>query len=216
MWSKHERCDSTTYPPVVMGMSAVIWATMFYLCSMTDRNHKRLIKQTQWNTFVLYYAINTTLPLFIYSSTHSLIPNPWRIVLPAFVYFAFMSILSIYYTCRSQKALNAACQSLSNAFDVNGDVPMCGALLDQFAGTGHVNPSVLYYAYLVCIYAVMFLWIFLSTLMLLRCVFGVDFQKTGMEIKPISCGVSESMAPTPLAQHKGFAMDKKEQLMEDI
>lgn len=47
MWSKHERCDSVTYPPVIMGMSAIIWATMFYLCSMTDRNHKRLIKQTQ-------------------------------------------------------------------------------------------------------------------------------------------------------------------------
>lgn len=44
MWSKHERCDSVTYPPVIMGMSAIIWMTMFYLCSMTDRNHKRLIQ----------------------------------------------------------------------------------------------------------------------------------------------------------------------------
>lgn len=140
----------------------------------------------------------------------SLIPNPWRIVLPAFVYFAFMAVLSIYYTCRTQKVLNEACHYLSNAFDRNGAVPKCGALLDQFAAdVGLVRPSVLYYAYFSCVYAVLILWIFLSALMLLRCMFGVDFQKTGVEIRPIStsCGiaVSSSMAPTPLAQHKGFA-----------
>lgn len=169
LWSKHELCDSVTYPPVIMGMSAVIWATMFYMCSMTDRNRR------------------------------SLIPNPWRIVLPAFVYFVFMAILSVYFACRSHGALNAVCNSLSNAFDRNGLLPSCGALLDQFGGH---STSVLYYSFLTCTYSVLVLWTFLSVFMLLRCLLGTDFQRTGVEIRELSSGLTVSSAPTPEVQHK--------------
>lgn len=143
--------------------------------------------------------ISLSLSLF-----HSLIPNPWRIVLPAFVYFAFMSMVAIYFTIRSQQSLNGVCESLSSAFIQSGEVPKCPQLMDQFAvaSTGHwVAPSVLFFAFYVCMYSVMVLWLFLSGLMLFRCLFGVDFQRTGVEINHIT---SASKAPTPLIEHKAL------------
>lgn len=110
-----------------------------------------------------------------------------------------MSILSIYYAVHSLQSINGACQSLASAFDRNGSIPSCARLFDQFAvgsARHYVNASVLYYAFYVCTYSVMILWIFLSALMLFRCLLGVDFVRTDVEIKPISV-LSVSQAPTP-------------------
>lgn len=128
--------------------------------------------------------------------------------MPALVYFVCMSILSIYYAVHSLQSINGACHSLGSAFDRNGSIPSCARLCDQFAGghyAGHyVNASALYYAFYVCTYSVMILWIFLSALMLFRCLFGVDFVRTDVEIKPIAVLLSASQAPTPpLMERRG-------------
>lgn len=146
----------------------------------------------------------------------SLIPNPWRIVLPAFVYFVSMAILSIYYTVHAHQSMDSACESLASAFDRNGSIPSCPQLFDQFAVEAaekagrhyYVSASALYYVFYVCSYSVMVLWIFLSALMLFRCLFGVDFVRHDMEIKPISV-LSASQTPTPLIGHKSFGEEGK-------
>lgn len=115
-----------------------------------------------------------------------------------------MSVVAVYFTVWSHSALNGACASLSNALDKSGPIPSCGGLFDLFAprlAKHYVNASVLFYAFYVCTYATLILWIFLSALMLCRCLLGVDFQRTAVEIKPMS-GVSVSMAPTPLIERK--------------
>lgn len=132
---------------------------------------------------VLHWLFNITNLLSILS----LIPNPWRIVLPAFAFFLLMAVLSVFYACRSQGLLNKTCDSLSEAFDRNGSIPACPDLFNHFTRPiGLVKASVLYFAFIAFSYLTMIFWWCLTLLMLLRCLLGVDFQRTEVEIKPLS------------------------------
>lgn len=129
-------------------------------------------------------------------SISSLIPNPWRIVLPAFAFFLLMAVLSSVSACRSQGLLSDTCDSLSYAFDRNGTVPGCPDLFNHFTRPiGLVKASVLYFAYIAFTYSAMIFWWCLTLIMLLRCLLGVDFQRTEVEIKPLS-----TVPSTPTAQ----------------
>lgn len=119
---------------------------------------------------------------------YSVIPNPWRIVFPAVLYFAFMAVLSIYYCVKVHELFSEMCLNLAIAFDK--DAPSCATLMDQLTQAGLVKTSALYISFFVFIYFVLVLWVALSALLLLRCLFGVDFQKISVDIKPLSAPVS--------------------------
>lgn len=121
-----------------------------------------------------------------------MLPDPWRIVLPALIFFLCMALLSTFYTVHSVRRLSAVCNQLILSDD-NGTVSMatCASTIDQVLlaplsnpDYAALSPSALYYSLTVCIYAVTFMWLLAVCLLTVRCIFGSDFKAVTVQVTP--------------------------------
>jgi uncharacterized membrane protein len=115
----------------------------------------------------------------------SFLPQPWRIVTPAFGFFLVMSIVSIVYLFIVQGGMNSFCQSIKGFLP---DVP-CDIVINRYMETsfekGAIPPSI-YRKILSSVNVITFiLWLASLLVLLARIFFVIDFQLVRVTVKSV-------------------------------
>lgn len=149
-WGSMTTCDYLSYVPLTEAIIATIWITLFLMCGNGGR------------------------------SNHAFVEEPWRIVLPALVFFVVMTIISAIHQIILTSRLNHFCDDLkSNFYDKS--IP-CSLVINRFSFNDELSNHTLISAALNYNLSVAFSWIRLAlwalavAVMMLRCVYGTDFE----------------------------------------
>lgn len=117
------------------------------------------------------------------SDPHSFLPQPWRIVSPALVFFLVMTILSLVNLVIVQNGMESFCQSFKQQLpDVSCDIAMNRFMLVPFDSM-KVSPGVLYKVLTSFNYGTFGLWLLSVIVLLARIVFVIDFQLVRVTLK---------------------------------
>ncbi|KAH8362866.1 hypothetical protein KR084_002039 [Drosophila pseudotakahashii] len=156
------------------------------------------------------------------SKKSSVLPKPWRIVLPSIIIFSVMSLGSVIYTILTNGYLKHLCGQLREKL-TDPTAISCGDAIALLRPTVH-NHSVSHDAYLElfrCSYVIgMVLWIVALLVMVLRFIFAVDFQVVDIDemfdnerygspqvqIQPVYTEVVQQSSP----QHQGQMRPRSE------
>ncbi|XP_017848874.1 uncharacterized protein LOC108604104 isoform X2 [Drosophila busckii] len=131
-------------------------------------------------------AIIWTAMCLIYQTGHkktSVLPKPWRIVVPSIVMFTLMTVSSIAYTILTNGYLKRLCSQLRQEL-TNSAAISCGdamSLLRPFVNEHRISHDA-YLQLFRCSYIVcLVLWLLALLLMLLRYSLALDFQLVDIE-----------------------------------
>uniref|UniRef100_A0A1Q3G534 Putative conserved plasma membrane protein n=1 Tax=Culex tarsalis TaxID=7177 RepID=A0A1Q3G534_CULTA len=147
-WSRHEFCEYLTYTPLVHALAGVIWLALF---TMHGHGGKGI---------------------------GSIIPKPWRIVIPSLLFFLVCLISAMVSASRTTDGLRGLCRQFDQV--PGGTNLECGALLDFYSledVRGElIAPDKNYYL------LASFPWIWVTSyvcaavILVLRIILVVDFQ----------------------------------------
>lgn len=100
----------------------------------------------------------------------------WRIVMPAILFFTMMVIVSIYYSIVLERTLYDFCAEFRKHLNVT-NLP-CDELMNQYAIniTSTAMPSSNYVLSQAFSWITMVLWLIALIIMIVRCVYVVDFE----------------------------------------
>ncbi|XP_032592781.1 uncharacterized protein LOC6564139 isoform X2 [Drosophila grimshawi] len=150
----------------------------------------------------------------------SVLPKPWRIVVPSILIFTLMSLLSACYTILTDAYLKRLClnlrQGLSNPLAIScGDaIAVLRPYMHEHSVSHDAYLDIFRFSYVIS----MTLWILALLVMVLRCAFAVDFQLVDIDdmfdgrrahMQPIQPVYTEVLQTSP--QHKQQARPKSEE-----
>lgn len=156
VWGEPASCDFGVYIPICQSCFGIIMTTMFIICGKGGK--------TEPNSFL---------------------PQPWRIVTPAIIFFLVMTILSIVNLVIVERGMNQFCESLNKkATDIG-----CDVALNRFMASSieelTLAPSVYYKLLTSFNYSSFGIWILSLLVLLARIIFVVDFQLVRVTVKTI-------------------------------
>lgn len=155
-WGKKSSCDFGVYIPICQSCFAIIMAVMFIMCGRGGK--------TEPNAFL---------------------PQPWRIVSPALIFFLVMTIVSIVNLVLIQSGMSTFCESFERHLpDVSCDVAMNRfktVSIDELK----VWPGVLRQMLSWFNYISFSIWLLSLIVLLARIMFVIDFQLVRVTVKTI-------------------------------
>jgi hypothetical protein len=155
-WGSKSSCDLGVYIPVCQSFFGIIMATMFVMCGRGGK-----------------------------SKPDSFLPQPWRIVTPALVFFLVMTILSIVYLFNVQGGMNSFCQSLEEVIpDISCDIAMNRYMEVSYEKV--VIPPSIHRRILSALNIItLMLWLASLLVLLARILFVIDFQLIRVTVKSV-------------------------------
>lgn len=113
------------------------------------------------------------------------LPQPWRIVSPAVIFFLIMMILSIANLVIIQSGMKSLCESFARAVpDLGCDIPLNRFMIAQMDQM-KVSPSVFYKMLTSFNYIAFTFWLLSLLVMLARIVLVIDFQLVRVTVKTV-------------------------------
>lgn len=150
-WGENTQCDWSLYLPIFQCCFGIIMTSFFIICGKGGK-----------------------------SNEHSFLMQPWRIVIPALIFFLFMFIISILQIHILHGGMNVFCDNLTQ----NDQNISCYDALNAFVISPVDYETNNYYIALQILDWVIFsLWLFLATIMLIRIIFVIDFQLVRVTIR---------------------------------
>jgi hypothetical protein len=150
-WGFKSSCEYSVFIPIFQLCFAIILSVMFVICGKGGKG-----------------------------DTHSFLPQPWRIVTPALVFFLVMLFMSIAYVSIVQSGVTSFCKELTK------NIPGidCSIALNHFALRSYAAmPSTYLILLNVFIWILLSCWIILTTIMIARIILAVDFQLVKITVK---------------------------------
>uniref|UniRef100_A0A7G3AKK7 Uncharacterized protein n=1 Tax=Lutzomyia longipalpis TaxID=7200 RepID=A0A7G3AKK7_LUTLO len=155
-FGQHTYCDYVAFPPIVMGMFAIVWATFFLICGYGSKGNATLL------------------------------PKPWRILTPSIIFVILMTIASVIHSVYVTVKMGQMCDELQTSLGKIIEENSCRAALNAIDGDHHgLRSFILYQIVLIASYIVLTLWILLNIFLGLRCISGKDFQHVQVTMHPI-------------------------------
>lgn len=120
--------------------------------------------------------------IYIFFLNYRFVEEPWRIVLPALVFFMVMTIISSVHLILIVTRLNGFCDSLK--FDFHDKSIPCGLLLDRFSlkDIAIIPASSNYLLSIIFAWLTLLLWASAVIIMMLRFVYGTDFEMIDLPV----------------------------------
>lgn len=119
------------------------------------------------------------------SAPHSFLPQPWRIVTPALVFFLIMTILSIVNLVIVQRGMDKFCESFERVIpDIGCDVGMNRFMIASIDDV-KLSPSILHKMLTSFNYVAFSFWLLSLLVLLVRIMFVIDFQLVQVTVKTI-------------------------------
>lgn len=122
-----------------------------------------------------------------------MLTKPWRLVMPATIFFCIMMILSITHASLLASHLSNLCDQLQEAMikDPNSKIS-CGYLIEEFSliSADALMPGSNYNVLQVAITVKAILWLLALIIMALRVIFAADFQLLRMSVETKSSSSS--------------------------
>lgn len=119
------------------------------------------------------------------SEPHSFLPQPWRIVSPALVFFLIMTILSIVNLVIVQTGMRVFCEGFESEYPELG----CSIAMNRFMvkkiGQVKLSPSTFYKMLSSFNYLAFSFWLLSLLWLLARVIFVIDFQLVKVTVKTI-------------------------------
>ena len=116
---------------------------------------------------------------------NSFLPQPWRIVTPALIFFLVMTILSIVNLVIVEKGMSDFCKSMEIKVPDIG----CDVAINRFKSTvidsDNLSPSTYYTLLTSFNYTTFGIWVLSLLVLLARIIFVIDFQLVRITIKTI-------------------------------
>uniref|UniRef100_A0A1L8D743 Uncharacterized protein n=2 Tax=Nyssomyia neivai TaxID=330878 RepID=A0A1L8D743_9DIPT len=155
-FGQHTYCDYVAFPPIVMGMFAIVWATFFLICGYGSKG------------------------------SGTLLPKPWRILTPSIIFVIIMTIASVIHNIYLTLQMQQMCDQLQAALGKIIEDNSCRGALNAIDGDHYgVRSFILYQIIRISSYIALSLWIILIIFLGLRCVSGKDFQHVQVTMHPI-------------------------------
>lgn len=155
VWGKQVSCDFGVFIPVFQSIFGIIMTTMFAICGRGGR-----------------------------TDPQSFLPQPWRIVSPALIFFLVMTILSIVNLVLIESGMSNLCKSFRNhVSDID-----CNVALNRYAFSTNVMeiPTSIFHQLVTSFNYITFgLWFISLLVVLARIMFVVDFQLVRVTVKTI-------------------------------
>jgi hypothetical protein len=119
------------------------------------------------------------------ADTNSFLPQPWRIVSPALIFFLCMTILSIINLVIIQGGMKTFCDSMQKELpDISCDVAM-NRYMDAAVDEIIVSPGTLYITLTIFNYVTFAFWLLSLLVLIARIIFVIDFQLVRVTIKTV-------------------------------
>ncbi|XP_055716301.1 uncharacterized protein LOC129810075 isoform X2 [Phlebotomus papatasi] len=155
-FGQHTYCDYVAFPPIVIGMFSIIWATFFLICGYGSKG------------------------------SGTLLPKPWRILTPSIIFVIFMTIASAIHSVYLTLEMGELCEQLQAATLKFIIGESCKNALDATDGDLYGIPSfTLYQIITISSYAALCIWIILIIYLGMRCISGKDFQHVQINMHPV-------------------------------
>lgn len=114
------------------------------------------------------------------SSERSFLMQPWRIVIPALIFFLVMFVVTIVEIRVLHNGLGVFCDNLTK----NDPTTSCYEAMNAFVIVPiDYDPSIHYIALYTIDWVIFALWFFLAAIMLIRIIFVIDFQLVRVTIR---------------------------------
>lgn len=116
---------------------------------------------------------------------HAFLPQPWRIVSPALIFFLVMMIFSIVNLVIIQSGMRSVCESLEKFVpDLGCDIALNRFMIAQVEQM-KVSPSIHYKMLTSFNYTAFTFWLLSLLVMLARIIFVIDFQLVRVTVKTV-------------------------------
>lgn len=116
---------------------------------------------------------------------HAFLPQPWRIVSPALIFFLIMMIFSIANLVIIQSGMKSVCDSFAkNVPDIGCDIALNRYMIVQMDQI-KLSPSAVYKMLTTFNYTAFSFWLLSLMVMLARIVFVIDFQLVRVTVKTV-------------------------------
>ncbi|XP_059609747.1 uncharacterized protein LOC132257052 isoform X2 [Phlebotomus argentipes] len=152
-------CDYVAFPPVVMGLFSIIWATFFLICGYGSK------------------------------SSGTLLPKPWRILTPSIIFSIVMTIASMIHSVYLTLEMRQLCEQLSIAsirYFADAQQSSCQDIMNLLDGDQYgLTTFTLYQIFTIASYITISLWIVTVIFLIFRCISGKDFQHVEVHMHPI-------------------------------
>lgn len=156
VWGKKSTCDFGVYIPISQSLFGIIMAVMFVICGKGGK-----------------------------SDSNSFLPQPWRIVTPAIVFFVIMTSLSIANLAIIQGGMNDFCESFNKILPDVGCTVAMNRYMDARIEDIKLTPGMYYKLVTSFNYTTFGCWLLSLLVLVARIVFVVDFQLVKVSVKTI-------------------------------
>lgn len=156
MWGVHKDCDFAVYVPLFQGITATIWITLFLVCGNGGVNKK---------------------------ADSSLVPKPYLVVMPAFIYFIAMIIVAAVEAAFINDGIALFCRELQNVTERNNS--SCRELFNDYSSRFEdsneemysvLSPEWNYLLTLIFCWSSLGVFCLCLVIMIMRCIFVADFE----------------------------------------
>lgn len=155
-WGPKNSCDLGVYIPIGQTCFGIIMATMLVICGKGGKGEP-----------------------------HAFLPQPWRIVSPALLFFLIMMILSIVNLVIIQSGMTSVCESFAKAVpDLGCDIALNRYMIVPMEQM-KLSPSAFYKMLTSFNYTAFAFWLLSLLVMLARIIFVIDFQLVRVTVKTI-------------------------------
>lgn len=182
VWGNKVKCDFGIYIPVFQSIFGIIMATMFVICGKGGK-----------------------------SDPQSFLPQPWRIVSPALIFFLIMTIISIVELVFIEGGMGEFCEQFgSHLSDMSCMIALNHFKLAPVKGM-QVSPGVLIRLVSSFNYIAFSCWFISMLVLLARVLFVIDFQLVRVTVKTIEFekGDEKTSFQAVEVEHSGNEEERK-------
>lgn len=173
-WGKTSTCDFGVYIPICQTCFGIIMTVMFIICGKGGK-----------------------------SEPHAFLPQPWRIVSPALMFFLVMTMLSIADVIIIQSGMNKFCESFAEYFpDVDCDTSM-NRYVTVPTETLTFSPGTFHKSLIPSIYIALTCWVASFIVLIVRVIFVIDFQLVRVTVKTIEYEKADENSKFKVVDEKG-------------
>ncbi|CAO1429633.1 unnamed protein product [Diamesa serratosioi] len=155
-WSKPASCDFVIYIPIFQSCFGIIVLTMFLICGHGGK-----------------------------SNSQAFLPQPWRIVTPALLFFLVMFFVGMSVLVKVHKGTDVFCASFERHVPGIG----CSTAMDTFMLVNYdsmvIPPGEMFKVLIAFSWIMMLSWFFAFIVMFIRIIFVIDFQLVRVTVKTL-------------------------------
>ncbi|CAO1423428.1 unnamed protein product [Diamesa tonsa] len=164
-WSKASICDFPVFIPIFQACFGIVAGTMFLICGHGGK-----------------------------SSSQSFLPQPWRIVTPALLFFLIMFCVGISVLVKVHRGMNDFCASFEEVVpDVSCAVAMNNFMLVSIDKVVSL-PGDIYKVLISFSWIMMSSWFLAFIVMVIRIIFVIDFQLVRVTVKTLEFDKDDNKA----------------------